>query len=207
MMTNPKWLDWAQQLQAHAQNGLTYTTNPFDAERFQHILEIATEILATYAACDLPVMREIIQAQTGYMTPKLDIRGVIFKGNKILLVKELSDGKWTLPGGWVDINETPSEAVQREVREESGYEVKAVRLLALYDRNKHGHPAFIFHLYKVYILCDLVGGQPQNSIETGGAEFFEENEYPPLSIARTTTQVLARLFHLYRNPHLPAEFD
>ncbi len=206
-MANPKWLEWAQALQAHAQNGLTYTTNPFDAERFHRIMEIATEIMATYTECEMPVMRELLDSQAGYMTPKLDIRGVVFKDDKILLVNELADGKWTLPGGWVDINESPSEAVEREVREESGYEVKATRFLALYDRNKHGHPSFIFHLYKVFIQCDLVGGSPQTSLETGGVGFFAEDDHPPLSIGRTTPEVLAHLFQLYRNPNMPAEFD
>ena len=206
-MTTPKWLDWAQRLHAHAQNGLTYTTNPFDAERYQHIIEIATEILASYSDCELPILREIIQSQAGYMTPKVDIRGAVFNDGKILMVKENSDGKWTLPGGWVDVNEAPSEAVEREVFEESGYEVKASRLMALYDRNKHGHPAFIFHLYKVYFQCELIGGKPKDSLETSGADFFMEDHYPPLSIGRTTPQVLERLFHLYHNPQLPTDFD
>jgi len=206
-MTRPKWLEWAQQLQAHAQNGLTYTQNPFDAERFRQIKEIAAEILATYTETDMPVMQKLMDSDAGYMTPKLDIRGVVFQEDKILLVKERSDGRWTLPGGWVDINEPPSEAVEREVWEESGYKVKAARLMALYDRNRHGHPAFIYHLYKLYIQCDLIGGKPQESLETTGAQFFTENDYPELSIGRTTPEVLARLFHLYRNPDLPAEFD
>lgn len=206
-MTKPKWLNWAQQLHAHAQNGLTYTQNPFDAERYQQILEIAREILSTYTETDMPVMRQLIDSHAGYITPKLDIRGVVFQDGKILLVKELSDGRWTLPGGWVDINESPSQAVEREVWEESGYEVKANRLMALYDRNKHGHPAYIFHLYKLYIQCDLIGGEPRESKETGGAQFFKENEYPDLSLGRTTPEVLQRLFQLYHNPDMPAEFD
>ncbi len=206
-MANPKWLEWAQALQAHAQNGLTYTTNPFDAERFQHIMEIAAEIVSTYASCDLPVIQGVFNKQAGYMTPKLDVRGVVFQDGKILMVKELADGGWTLPGGWIDINETPSEAVEREVWEESGYEVKASRFMALYDRNKHGHPSFIFHLYKLYIQCEITGGSPQTSLETGGAEFFAEGNYPTLSLPRTTPEVLERLFHLYRHPDLPTEFD
>jgi ADP-ribose pyrophosphatase YjhB (NUDIX family) len=206
-MTNPKWLDWAQHLQAHAQNGLTYTQNPFDAQRYRDILEIAVEILADYTQTDLPIMRDLMSAQTGYMTPKVDIRGAVFKDQKILLVKELADGGWTLPGGWVDVNETPSEAVEREVWEESGYRVKAARLMALYDRNKHGHPAFIFHLYKIYFQCDLIGGEAKDSLETAGACFFAEDEIPPLSIARTTPQVLKRLFTMYRTPDQPADFD
>ncbi len=206
-MTNPKWLEWAQQLQAHAQNGLTYTKNPFDAERYQQILELAVEIYSCYTQQDLPIIRDLLQSQSGYMTPKLDIRGAVFQDDKILLVKELSDGHWTLPGGWVDINESPSEAVEREVWEESGYQVKASRLMALYDRNKHGHPTFVFHLYKIFMQCDLVGGEPCDSLETEGACFFAEDEIPPLSIGRTTPDILTRLFELYRHPERPADFD
>ncbi len=206
-MTNPKWLEWAQQLQAHAQNGLTYTINPFDAERYQQILELAAEIYSSYTEYDLPIIRDLLQSESGYMTPKLDIRGAVFQDGKILLVKELSDGRWTLPGGWVDVNESPSEAVEREVWEESGYRVKASRLMALFDRNKHGHPAFVFHLYKIFMQCELLGGEPHDSLETADAQFYSEDDIPPLSMGRTTPEVLTRLFELHRHPEHPAEFD
>jgi ADP-ribose pyrophosphatase YjhB (NUDIX family) len=206
-MANPKWLDWAQRLQALAQDGLAYTRNPFDAERFHQVIDVAAEIIASNSDIGLPAIQDLFDAQSGYMTPKVDIRGVVFKDEQVLLVRELADGLWTLPGGWVDVNEPPSHAVEREVFEESGYEVKAKRLMALYDRNKHGHPAYIFHLYKVYIQCELVGGHPQDSLETEGARFYPEDSIPPLSIGRTTPQVLSRLFELYRNPDLPADFD
>jgi ADP-ribose pyrophosphatase YjhB (NUDIX family) len=203
----PQWLEWAQKLQALAQSGLTYTENPFDRERYEAIREITVEMLAAGTNIDLNVVRDLIDAQAGYMTPKIDVRGVVFQENKILLVKELSDGMWTLPGGWVDVNEPPSEAAEREVREESGYKVKATKLLAIYDRNKHGHPPYIFHLYKLYFLCQLIGGEPGYSIETGGAEFFAEDHLPRLSIARTTPQVLERIFYHLHHPDLPTEFD
>jgi ADP-ribose pyrophosphatase YjhB (NUDIX family) len=206
-MANPKWLDWAQRLQALAQDGLAYTRNPFDAERFHQVIDVAAEIIASNSDAGLPAIQNLFDAQSGYMTPKVDIRGVVFKDEQVLLVRELADGLWTLPGGWVDVNEPPSHAVEREVFEESGYEVKAKRLMALYDRNKHGHPAYIFHLYKVYIQCELVGGYPQDSLETEGARFYPEDGIPPLSIGRTTPQVLSRLFEQYRNPDLPADFD
>ena len=206
-MSNPKWLEWVQALQAHAQNGLTYTQNPFDAQHYQAIMAIAAEILAEYTQTDLAVVHDVFAAQDGYMTPKVDIRGAVFKDDKILLVKELSDGCWTLPGGWVDVNESPSQAVEREVWEESGFRVKATRLMALYDRNKHGHPAYFYHLYKVYFQCDLLGGEACDSLETAGASFFAEDRIPPLSTGRTSPQVLRRLFNLYRAPYQPADFD
>ncbi len=206
-MTNPKWLEWAQNLQALAQSGLTYSPNPFDLQRYEAIREIAAEILSTYSQTDLEMIRDLYQSQAGYITPKVDVRGVVFKGDHILLVRELADGGFTLPGGWVDVNESPSTAVEREVWEETGYLVKAKKLLAVYDRNKHGHPPYIFHIYKLFILCELVGGQATGSIETGEAEFFPEDHIPPLSIARTTAEEISRFFEHHRCPDLPTDFD
>lgn len=206
-MNNNRWLFWARRLEALAQNGLAYSTNPFDIERFHQIQEIAAEIFSESGMTNLDSVEKIIKIEEGYATPKIDIRGVVFRGGKILLVKELADGGWTLPGGWVDVDESPSSAVEREVLEESGFQVKARKLLAVYDRNLHGHPAYIFHIYKIFILCELQGGQSEDSIETAGADFFAEDDIPPLSIARTTPEVLARMFEHFRNPQWPADFD
>jgi ADP-ribose pyrophosphatase YjhB (NUDIX family) len=206
-MQNSRWLFWARRLEALAQNGLTYSTNVFDIERFHQVQKIAAEIFSESGKTDLDKVEKIIQIEEGYATPKIDIRGVVFQDGKILLVKELADGGWTLPGGWVDVEDSPSSAVEREVLEESGFQVKARKLLAVYDRNLHGHPAYIFHLYKIFFLCELQGGGPEDSIETTGAAFFAENEIPPLSIARTTPEILARMFEHYRHPEWPADFD
>jgi ADP-ribose pyrophosphatase YjhB (NUDIX family) len=206
-MENNKWLFWARRLQALAQNGLAYSANPFDIDRFHQIQTIAAEIFADTNQADLDIVENILKFEPGYATPKLDIRGVVFRDDKILLVKELADGGWTLPGGWIDVDEPPSLAVEREVREESGFEVKARKLLAIYDRNLHGHPAYVFHIYKIYMLCELQGGAGADSIETSGADFFAEGQNPPLSIARTTPEVLARMFEHHRHPEWPADFD
>jgi ADP-ribose pyrophosphatase YjhB (NUDIX family) len=207
MSNSPKWLEWAQRLQALSQSGLTYSTNPFEIERYHAISDIAAEMSA--CGCDIPfdVIKKVYDQQSGYATPKLDVRGVVFRDDKILLVKEVSDGLWTLPGGWVDVNEPPSQAVEREVLEESGYIVKARKLLAVFDRRRHGHPAYIFHIYRMYFLCDWIGGEPTESIETQGAEYFKENEIPDLSLARTTPEVLAILFQHLREPERPTDFD
>ena len=145
MATVPQWLIWAQKLDALAQAGLTFTQNVFDIERYHKIREITAEIVSTCGQIDYPEMKELLDAQAGYTTPKIDVRGVIFQDGKILLVKELADDHWTLPGGWVDVDEPPSHAAEREVWEESGYNVQARRLLAVYDRNQHGFPPYIFH--------------------------------------------------------------
>ena len=206
-MTHPHWFTWAQRLQTIAQAGLTYARDPFDVERYHQIQQIAAEILAAGADAPLEQVHGLLAAEEGYATPKLDVRAVVLREGRMLLVKELSDGGWTLPGGWVDVGDRPSAAAEREVREESGYEVRAVRLLALYDRNLHGYPPFIFHTYKLFFLCELLGGAPTVSIETGGADFFAEDDLPPLSVARVTPQVLARMFDLARDAEAMTEFD
>lgn len=124
-------MEWAQRIQAAAQNGLAYTQNPFDKERFLDLQKLAAEMMAQATRTDLGEVQSVFEAQAGYATPKIDVRGVIFKGKKLLFVRELMDGgKWTLPGGWVDINEPPSLAVEREVREEAGMIVKARKIAA-----------------------------------------------------------------------------
>ncbi len=207
MTDHPEWLIWAQKLDALAQAGLSYTQNAFDIERYHKIREVTSEIISTYSQIDYGEIKDLLDAQAGYATPKIDIRGVVFKDGRILLVKELIDGHWTMPGGWADVDEPPSQAVEREVWEESGYRVKATRLLAIYDRNLHGFPRYIYHSYKIYFLCDLVGGSPQTSIETGGAEFFSLDDLPPLSLPRTTPDVIQRVAELARHPERPADFD
>lgn len=207
MSNLPPWFNWAQRLQTIAQAGLTYTTNVFDVERYHQIQQIAAEILAAGADAPLEQVHGLLSAEAGYATPKLDVRAVVLREGKMLLVKELSDGGWTLPGGWVDVGDRPTAAAEREVREESGYEVRAVKLLALYDRNLHGYPPFAFHTYKLFFLCELLGGAPTISIETGGAEFFAPDNLPQLSVARVTPQVLARMFELANQPDVPTEFD
>lgn len=207
MKNIPQWLDWAQKLSALSQSGLTFSENPFEIERYQEIQKIAGEMLAAYSDAPLEQVTNLLEGEKGYATPKLDVRGVVFKDDKILLVKELADGGWTLPGGFIDVGEPPSRAVEREVWEESGYLVKAVKLLALYDRNQHGHPAYIFHLYKIFFLCELQGGQAADSVETAGAAFFGEDEHPPLSIARFTEEELHRMFVHHCQPDLPTDFD
>lgn len=204
----PKWLEWAKSLQAEAQNGLTFSENEFERERYNHILEIAAEMMAANSDADAGYIKGLFDDVEGYMTPRVDVRGIVFKNDKVLLVKEKADGGWTLPGGWADPNETPSESVEREVFEESGFESKVTKVLAVYDRAKQGHtPPFPYHVYKMFFLCDLKGGKKTTSIETDAVEFFAEDEIPPLSSARTTVEQLHRFFEHHRNPEMPTDFD
>jgi len=207
MNNSTQWLKWAQQLQALSQNGLAYCLNTFDIDRFQAIRDIAAEITSSHSETDYDTVKNLFDAEAGYATPKIDVRGVTFRDNKVLLVKEIIDGGWTFPGGWVDVNESPSEAVEREVWEESGYEVRAVKQLALYDRNKHGHPAYFFHVYKLFFLCELVGGEGKTSLATSGAQFYTKEDLPPLSTARTTREEIFRFFEHLSHPKWPTDFD
>jgi len=206
-MSNPKWLEWSQKLNMLASAGLTYSQNKFDVERFHAINDIVAEIMAEHAGVDDSVIKTLLDSQAGYQTPKVDARGAVFQEDKVLLVKELADGGWTLPGGWMDVDETPSEAVAREVREEAGYIVRAVKLAAVYDRRLHGHPPYLFHSYKLFFICDLLGGEATTSIETGGAEFFALDALPPLSIARTTLEEIQCCYAHHHQPDLPTDFD
>lgn len=204
----PKWLDWAKRLQAISQNGLTYAKDHFDIERYRQVESIAAEILAGKAGVEPEAVLELFSRQTDYATPKVDVRGVVFRDNAILLVKETSDHKWSIPGGWADIGESPSESVVREVWEESGFRVRADKLLAVYDRSKHPHrPLVQYHIYKMFFLCQIVGGQPALSNETEDVAFFRETEIPNLSITKILPEQIARMFEHHRRDDLPVDFD
>jgi len=205
---NPRWLQWAQRLQAIAQTGLTFTQNPYEVERYEQVREIAAEMMAEQSEWAAQPILALFADQAGYATPKVDVRGVVFDlDGGILLVKERRDGRWTLPGGWADVNDSPAEATEREVREESGYRARAVKLLACYDRHKHAHPPYAFHIYKLFFLCELEGGAPATSIETADVGFFSEDEIPPLSLPRVTPAQIARFFEHHRHPEWATDFD
>jgi len=202
-----RWLEWAQRLQAIAQNGLTFARDPFDVERYEAVRAIAAEIMAGSSGADLKAVNNLFAEQAGYATPKVDVRGAVFRDDAILLVRERSDGGWTLSGGWADIHDSPGDAVVREIFEESGYQARAVKLLALYDRNKHGHPPYPFHTYKIFFQCELIGGEAAASYETDEVGFFREDAIPELSLTRVMPQQIARLFAHYRHPEWPTDFD
>lgn len=204
---NPKWLEWARELQAIAQTGLNYGKDQYDMERFEQVREIAAEIMAAHSEVEAKVVKDLFIAESGHATPKIDVRGVVFQESKILLVRERSEGLWTLPGGWGDVNISAAENAVKEVREESGYLTRAVKLLAVYDRNKHPHPPIPFHTYKFFFLCEIIGGEATESYETDGVDFFAEDALPPLSITRNTPAQIARMFEHYRHPDWPTDFD
>jgi ADP-ribose pyrophosphatase YjhB (NUDIX family) len=147
------------------------------------------------------------KADDGYVTPKIDVRGAVFQDDQILLVRERSDGKWTLPGGWADVNETPTQAVEKEIMQESGFIAKAVKLAAVYDRNLHNPPPSFFHGWKLFFLCDRVGGEARISDETDAVDFFTLDSLPPLSKGRTVEWQIERMYVHHRDRSLPTEYD
>jgi ADP-ribose pyrophosphatase YjhB (NUDIX family) len=205
----PRWLLWSRELQAIAQTGLAFSRDEFDADRYRAIRRLASEIMADQTGTDTLRIEDLFAEQTGYATPKVDVRAAVFQGERILMVREtIDDGRWTLPGGWADVNQSPSECVVKEVREESGFEVVVRKLAAVYDRAKHPHtPPFPFHIYKMFFLCDIAGGAASTSIETSEVRFFDEVELPELSTSRVLGFQIRRMFDHLRDTALPTDFD
>ncbi|MDQ2694453.1 MAG: NUDIX hydrolase [Pseudomonadota bacterium] len=208
-MTTPPWLHWARALQAISQTGLHFAQDPYDRERYRQIAAIAADILARHSNLTAEQVHAYSTVELGYATPKVDVRGVAFRDDKVLLVREVADqGRWTLPGGWADVNESPGESVAREVLEESGFVVRPVKLLAAYDRDRHGHsPTYPYHVYKLFFLCEITGGEARPNLEASEIAFFGEDELPELSQGRVREHQLRRFFDHYRHPQWPTDFD
>lgn len=200
-------LEWARKVQAIAQNGLAFTRDSFDRERYSQLTELVASILSTELDVPLAQAKGFWEGEEGYATPKVDVRGGIFEDGRVLLVRERSDGKWTLPGGWVDINDSPSGAVVREIFEESGYHARALKLAALVDKLRHPHPPGIHHIYKLFFLCERVGGTPTVSSETDAVQFFPVQTLPELSTGRVLASQIERLYQHQLHPELPTYFD
>jgi ADP-ribose pyrophosphatase YjhB (NUDIX family) len=206
-MNEPDWLVIGREMRAIAQIGLTFSKDTFDRQRFERIRELGAALIARGAAEDLDKVLGLFQQDSGYATPKVDVRGAAFRDGKILLVREISDGCWTLPGGWADVNQTPSECVVREIAEESGFEARALKLAAVHDYRKRHPPRHIDSIYKLFFICELIGGSAQPSDETSEVDFFARDALPPLSRGRTTEEQIALMYAHAECPELPAQFD
>jgi ADP-ribose pyrophosphatase YjhB (NUDIX family) len=200
-------LQLAGRLHALARTGLHFSASEYDRERYVEIERIAAELLAGVDAVSRERLLELWSQETGYVTPKVDVRGAIYRARKVLLVRERLDGLWTLPGGWADINESPSEAVLKEIEQESGFRARVVKLAALYDRQRQGHGPTLFHSWKAFFVCEITGGEPRGSYETDAVEFFDLNALPPMSTGRSTPRQVHRLYEHHLRPELPTEFD
>ena len=200
-------LEWARKVQAIAQTGLAFTRDPFDRERYTELTQLVATLLSRELAIPIAAARELWAGEHGYATPKVDVRGGVFAAERVLLVRERADGRWTLPGGWVDVNDAPSEAVAREILEESGYRARAVKLAALVDKNRHPHPPGVHHIYKLFFVCELLGGAPAAGTETDAVEFFPVRALPPLSTGRVLASQIERLYQHWLDPALATDFD
>ena len=208
---NTETFDWfaiARQLKTISQAGKFFAKNDYELKRHEDIEAICARIVAGHTQTPESEVLRLLQQDSGYPTPKVDCRGVAFQDDKVLLVLETEDGGWTLPGGWCDQGLTPAQNVVREFWEESGYDVRVVRPLAVYDRDNQGHtPPYLFSIYKLFFLCEIVGGEAKTSNETSDVRFFGMDEIPTLSKGRTLEKQLHRFYEQYKTGNLTVDFD
>ncbi len=194
-----KWLKWSTELQAIAQAGITYSKDPYDIERFERIREMAAEMMDNHTDLPMEKVKDLFCGDEGYQTPKVDVRGVVVKDNQILLVKETFDGKWSLPGGWADVNLSAGENVVKEMKEEAGLEVEVSALIAVLDRNKHNRPISAHTIYKMFIKCEVIGGDFVANTETSESAYFDIDALPELSTGRVTKAQLEMCLEAAKN--------
>jgi ADP-ribose pyrophosphatase YjhB (NUDIX family) len=202
-------LDIAKEMEALAQAGLHFSTDQYDRERYTRLRELAAELLAAQSSLSPPEILEWSKAEFGYATPKVDVRAFVLSEGKVLLTREDADhGRWTLPGGWADVNESPSAAVVREVEEESGYIVEPTWLLAVLDRSKQGHaPAFPYHVYKMFFQCEIVGGAPRPTRESSESGFFAIDALPELSESRVLARQVREFYEAVQSRDRTTRYD
>ncbi len=209
-MPDPDWLIRARAIQAIAQTGLAFSKDPYDLDRYAALRRLAVRIMADHTDTPAGRIAGLFDAETGYATPKVGVRGAVFDAaGRILMVREtVDDNRWTLPGGWADVNQTPAQSVVREVFEESGYQVRAVKLAAVWDRARQAHPPMVFSVVRLFFICALEGGLPKTSLETSEVAWFAEADVPAdLSVRRTMPHHITHMFAHWRDPGLPTAFD
>jgi len=201
-----KWVEWAREIFSLSQAGLTYSRNEFDIERYKRLQEITAEMIESQSDVSRETALDSFSMQVGYATPKIDVRGAVVHEGKILLIQERMDGRWAMPGGWADLGDAPASVAEREVWEESGYRVKAEKVVAVIDANRI-EPMEFYHAFKIIFLCRLIGGEPQTSHETMAVDFFDLNDLPPLSLFRTNKDMLREVFAHVADPNRRTYFD
>jgi len=195
-----KWREISLELLSIAQAGLTYSQDRYDIDRFKRLKEISAHIMSDFTETDMDKMTALYNSEEGYLTPKLDIRAAVFKGKKLLMVKEKDNQKWSVPGGWADVGLSPAENAAKEVAEEAGLKVNPIKLMAVWDKRFHDHPPELFHVYKALFLCEIAGGTLAPGFETSEAQFFAEGAIPPLSTNRITAEQVRFVFDYLRSP-------
>lgn len=202
------WLNWAKQIKAISQIGLAYGKDPYDLQRYRQLQAVAHRMFARLADAPVARIEHFFVPERGYMTPKVDLRAGVFRDDRVLLVQERSDGRWSLPGGWADVNESPRQGIEREILEESGYRARVVRLVAIKDRSLHDYrPQHPDHLFKLFFLCELQGGRASPNLEVSAVDFFPLDGLPPLSTNRVLAEDIALLAEHRAEPGRPVYCD
>lgn len=205
---NERPLEIARRLHALARTGLHFCQEEYDRERYREIEALAVELLAGPSLDERAHLTALWAGESGYVTPKVEVRAATFDADgRVLLVRERLDGRWTLPGGWADVNEAPSQSVEKEIEQESGYRARAVKLAALFDRGRHGHGPTLFHSWKAFFLCEIASGSPRTSYETDAVDWFALDALPEMSIGRSTPGQVRRMREHWLQRDLPADFD
>lgn len=202
-----KWLKWAIEIQSLAQAGLTYTDNVYDIERYERLREIAAEIIEEKSNISLKKVKDLFCNENGYQTPKIDTRAAIFKDEKILLTHE-NNGTWSLPGGWCDVLESVASNTIKEVKEETGLDVETIKIIAVQDRNKHNIPIYAYGVCKIFVLCNVIGGEFIENIETTEIKYFSLDEIPNnLAEEKTNNEQIEMCFKAYKDEKWQTQFD
>ena len=202
-----KWLKWAIEIQSLAQSGLAYTTNVYDIERYERLREISAEMIEEKSNIKLEKVKDLFCNETGYQTPKIDTRAAIFKDNKILLVHE-NNGTWSLPGGWCDVLESIKSNTIKEVKEEAGLDVKATKIIAIQDRNKHNRPIYAYGICKIFVMCEIIGGEFKENIETTEMKYFTLDELPEnFANEKCTKEQVEMCFRAKDDENWSVQFD
>lgn len=206
MDKNERWLQWAVELQAIAQSGLFYGKDKFDIERYKRIREISAEMISYKTDISVEKLTNLFCNDIGYQTPKIDTRAAIFKEGKILLVHE-ANGTWALPGGWVDVNVSVAENMIKEVKEEAGLDVKIRRIIAVQDREKHNLPIYAYKVCKIFMQCEVMGGEFVSNIETTGYDYFELDDLPCLAEEKNNKEQIEMCFKAMCSENWEALYD
>lgn len=203
----PKWLEIAREIQQLSQTGLAFAVTDYEIDRYKRLTEITSEIIEHHTHLEKESIQKILMDHPGYATPKIDVRAVVIKDNKILLVQESTDNLWAIPGGWADVGDIPSEVALRETKEESGFDVKPIKVIGVFDANRVEGALEFFHAFKIIFLCELIGGEAMASDETIDVNFFSFDELPPLSQNRTNLKHIEEIKQHLNDPGRPAYFD
>lgn len=202
-----KLVKWAMEIQSLAQSGLAYTSNAYDIERYERLREISAEMMAEKTNISLDKVKDLFCNETGYQTPKIDTRAVIFRDDKILLTHE-NNGTWSLPGGWCDVLESVGSNTIKEVKEETGLDVETIKIISIQDRNKHNKPIYAYGVCKIFVLCNVIGGEFVQNIETTEIKYFSLDEIPNnLAEEKTNREQIKMCFEAYKNINWQTQFD